>query len=65
MAAVVATKYNPIIATFYRRLLDAGKVKKAALVACMCKLLTIINAMMRTMTLWNPKLSNCFAAEVK
>ncbi len=65
MAALVATKYNPIIATFYRRLLDAGKVKKAALVACMRKLLTIINAMMRTMTLWNPELSNYFAAVVK
>jgi len=58
MAALVATKCNPVIATFYRRLLDAGKVKKAALVACMRKLLTIINAMMRTMTVWNPGLIN-------
>ena len=58
MAALVATKHNPIIANFYRRLLDAGKVKKAALVACMRKLLTIINAMMRTMTMWNPELIN-------
>jgi transposase len=53
MAALVATKRNPIIAAFYQRLLEAGKVKKVALVACMRKLLTIINAMMRTMTLWN------------
>ena len=58
MAALVATKCNPVIAAFYRRLLDAGKVKKAALVACMRKLLTIINAMMRTMTVWNPELIN-------
>jgi transposase len=65
MAALVATKYNPVIATFYQRLLEAGKVKKAALVACMRKLLTIINAMMRTMTLWDPELSNYFAAEAK
>lgn len=53
MAALVATKRNPIIAAFYQRLLEAGKVKKVALVACMRKLLTIVNAMMRTMTLWN------------
>ena len=57
MAALVATKRNPVIAAFYRRLLDAGKVKKAALVACMRKLLTIINAMARTMTVWNPELN--------
>jgi transposase len=55
MAALVATKCNPLIATFYRRLLDAGKVKKVALVACMRKLLTIINAMMRNMKVWNPE----------
>lgn len=65
MAALVATKHNPVIATFYRRLLEAGKVKKAALVACMRKLLVIINAMMRTMTFGNPELSNHFAAEAK
>jgi transposase len=53
MAALVATKRNPIIAAFYQRLLGAGKVKKVALVACMRKLLTIVNAMMNTMTLWN------------
>jgi transposase len=58
MAALVATKRNPVIATFYRRLLDAGKVKKAALVACMRKLLTIVNAMMRTKTVWNSELIN-------
>jgi transposase len=56
MAALVASRRNPIIAAFYQRLLDAGKVKKVALVACMRKLLTILNAMMRTMTAWQPEI---------
>ena len=55
MAALVASRLNPIIAAFYQRLLDAGKVKKVALVACMRKLLTTLNAMMRTMTVWQPE----------
>ena len=55
MAALVASQRNPIIAAFYQRLLDAGKAKKVALVACMRKLLTILNAMMRTMTIWQPQ----------
>ncbi|MFC1919874.1 IS110 family transposase [Chloroflexota bacterium] len=52
MAALVASRCNPIIAAFYQRLLDSGKAKKVALVACMRKLLTILNAMARTMTAW-------------
>ncbi|MDH8538580.1 transposase, partial [Klebsiella pneumoniae] len=40
MAALVATRFNPVIKTFYVRLLAAGKAKKVALVACMRKLLT-------------------------
>lgn len=52
MASLVASRRNPVIADFYQRLLDAGKAKKVALVACMRKLLTILNAMMRTMTVW-------------
>ena len=55
MAALVASRRNPIIAAFYQRLLDAGKVKKVALVACMRKLLTILNAILRTMTGWQPE----------
>ncbi len=55
MAALVASRHNPIIAAFYQRLLDAGKAKKVALVACMRKLITILNAMMRTMTAWKSK----------
>jgi transposase len=47
MATLVATKHNPVIKQFYERLLAAGKLKKVALVACMRKLLTILNAMVR------------------
>lgn len=47
MATLVATKYNPVIKQFYERLVAAGKLKKVALVACMRKLLTILNAMVR------------------
>lgn len=52
MAALVASRRNPLIAAFYRRLLDAGKPKKLALVACMRKLLTILNAMLRDHRPW-------------
>lgn len=45
MAAMVASRYNPVIKVFYERLLAAGKPKKLALTACMRKLLTILNAM--------------------
>lgn len=45
--ARVATRYNPVIKNFYHRLLSAGKPKKLALTACMRKLLTILNAMVR------------------
>ncbi len=55
MAALVASRRNPIIAAFYQRLVNAGKAKKVALVACMRKLLTILNAMMRKMTAWQPR----------
>lgn len=53
MAALVATKRNPVIRAFYQRLVAAGKPKKLALVACMRKLLTILNTMVRTGTRWN------------
>jgi len=52
MAALVGTRCNPVLRAFYRRLLAAGKPKKVALTACMRKLLTILNAMMRTNTTW-------------
>ena len=53
MAALVATRFNPVIKVFYMRLLAAGKPKKVALVACIRKLLTILNAMLRKNEEWN------------
>jgi len=52
MAALVATKCNPLIRPFYQRLCAAGKKRKVALVACMRKLLTILNAMVKHHTPW-------------
>ncbi|HZW05602.1 MAG TPA: IS110 family transposase [Phycisphaerales bacterium] len=52
MAALVASRHNPVIAAFYKRLLAAGKAKKLALTACMRKLLTILNAMLRDKKPW-------------
>ena len=52
MAALSATKHNPVIRTFYESLLKRGKEKKVALTACMRKLLVIINAMVRKGEAW-------------
>jgi transposase len=52
MAALVAARHNPIIRAYYTRLVAAGKLKKVALVACMRKLLTILNAIIRDQTRW-------------
>jgi transposase len=57
MAALVATKRNAVIRAFYQRLLAAGKPKKLALVACMRKLLTILNVMARTQQRWRADLA--------
>lgn len=57
MATLVATRRNPLIQRFYERLLSAGKPKKVALVACMRKLLTILNAMVRDQNPWSVALS--------
>ncbi len=54
MATLSATRYNPTIKTFYQHLLAKGKKKKVALTACMHKLLTILNAMIRHQEQWNP-----------
>jgi transposase len=54
MAALVASRRNPVIRAFYRRLVTAGKPKKVALIACMRKLLIIVNAMLRSQKPWNP-----------
>ena len=53
MAAVVASRCNPVIRAFYQRLLAAGKPKKLALTACMRKLVLIINAMVKNNQPWN------------
>ncbi|CAN5889759.1 IS110 family transposase [soil metagenome] len=55
MAALVASRRNPIIRAFYQRLRAAGKPAKVALTACMRKLLIILNAMMRSGTPWRPE----------
>jgi len=57
MATLVASRHNPTIAAFYARLCRVGKPKKVALVACMHKLLTILNAMVRRGTLWSVHLA--------
>lgn len=54
MATLAALRHNSVIRTFYDRLLANGKLKKVALVACMRKLLTILNAMMRDGQPWSP-----------
>ncbi len=53
MATLVATRHNPVIRAFYARLCAAGKAKKVALVACMHKLLLILNALLRQRTPWS------------
>jgi len=52
MGTLVATRFNPQIKAFYQRLLAAGKRKKVALTACMRKLLTMLNAMLKHRTSW-------------
>ena len=55
MGTLVATRHNPVIKVFYERLCAAGKAKKVALTACMRKLLTILNAMLKHRTPWQPR----------
>jgi transposase len=55
MAALVACRYNQVIRAFAQRLLAAGKAKKLILTACMRKLLTMVNAMLRHGNPWNPQ----------
>jgi transposase len=52
MRTLVAVRYNPVLKRFYERLCAAGKAKKVALTACMRKLLTILNAMVKHHTPW-------------
>jgi len=54
MASLSAVRYDPAIKSFYERLVQAGKPKKVALTACMHKLLTIINAVIKSGVPWQP-----------
>jgi transposase len=55
MPTLVAVRHNPVIRALYLRLIAAGKLKKVAIVACMRKLLTILNAMVRDRQPWRPQ----------
>lgn len=57
MAAVVASRRNPVIRAFYEKLVASGKQKKLAIVACTRRLLTILNAIARTGQPWDPSLA--------
>ena len=57
MATLVATRFNPVIRAYYQRLLAMGKPKKLALVACMRKLLVVLNAMVKTGTRWQGQIT--------
>ena len=69
MGTLVATRYNPRIKAFYERLLAAGKVKKVALTACIHTFLTILNALLKPRTPWQPqevqKLKNIQSVVIK
>jgi len=54
MATSSARRFNPAIKAFYDRLRLAGKIHKVAMVACMRKLLTVLNAMLKEMKPWSP-----------
>ncbi len=57
MATLTAARFNPVIHALYQRLRDRGKPGKVALIACMRKLLTIANAMLRDGTRWYPQMA--------
>ncbi len=57
MATVAATRANPVIRAFYRRLVAAGKPSKVALTACMRKLLVFCNALCQHQSLWDPTMA--------
>lgn len=58
MAALVASRHNPVLAAFYRRLRDLGKAPKVALIAVARKLLTMLNAMIKHQARWNPEVAS-------
>lgn len=56
MAVLTAKRFNPVLKRFYDRLIQKGKLKKVAMVACMRKLIIIMNAMIRDNSSWQPKI---------
>jgi len=54
MATLSATQHNPVMRTYYKRLVARGKLPKIALIACMRKLITTLNAMVRDEAVWDP-----------
>jgi transposase len=57
MAIVSAIRHNPIICAYYQRLKQRGKASKVAMVACMRKLLVILNTMLKERRPWQPQLA--------
>ena len=57
MPMLSAIQHNPVIRAFYQRLVGRGKPRKVALTACMRKMLTILNAILREETVWNPQIA--------
>ena len=57
MATLAATRYNPVVKRWYQKLLASGKPKKVAIVACMRKLLVVLNAMLKTKTRWQAQIA--------
>ncbi|MGE0087837.1 MAG: transposase [Desulfococcaceae bacterium] len=55
MPTLVAIQHNPVIRDFYNRLIKKGKNKMVAVIACMRKILVILNAMVKNNQVWNPK----------
>jgi transposase len=56
LAALSASRFNPVIRAFYEQLVARGKLKKVALVACMRKLLTMLNSILKHQQPWAPGL---------
>ena len=56
MATLTAVRHNPVLKIHYERLLTTGKRNEVGLVACMCRLLTMINAIAKNGSKWDPSL---------
>jgi transposase len=65
MATLVAVRHNPVIKAFYDQLLKRGKPTKVALVAWMHKLISILNAMIKNGTDWQPSKQSVAQASVQ